>query len=281
VLSRDGQYGFTTCEGTYGDLIFVLERMEARLFDSSGETPIATFNDPTVVGALARYTDAARQHPLTPATSSKKSGWPDSSVRGDHPDGVRSGQVAMWIDYVSSHAFAPPLPFEVGVAPLPAQSEAEESIGARATTEFSVYAYYISAHTAEPQACWEWLTFLSSRSDGVQLLPARLNAAASPKWQEEVGEEPLRAYLATLEYEDTAILRLRWEHAWLAYTYPWLDEAFQATVAGEDAGQALAEAQRKVTAYLDCVERVEGFEDREVMVDCARETDPGYPLSGE
>jgi ABC-type glycerol-3-phosphate transport system substrate-binding protein len=273
ALSDDGQYGFTTREGAYGDLLFVLERMGARLFDSSGELPTPTFDDPTVVAALGRYADLSRRQPLSPATPSTQSGWPHSVVMGGHPAGVRTGQVAMWIDYIGYHAFAPPLSFETGVAPLP--------VGAQASTEFSVRAYYVSIHAAAPQACWEWLTFLSSRPEAVQLLPSRRSVAASPIWQSQVGEGALPAYQATLEYDDASIFRLRREIPWLAYACPWLDEAFRAAVAGEEVARALDEAQRKAAAYVLCLESKEGFADGEAQKACAREVDPNYQGFGE
>jgi multiple sugar transport system substrate-binding protein len=270
ALSVDGQYGFTTCEGAYGDLIFVLERMGARLYDDTCEPPMPTFGDPTVVAALGRYADLFRGQSLSPGTPSTQSGWPDAVVKGSHPSGVQSEQVAMWIDSIESYAFAPPLPFEAGVAPLPR--------GTQASTEFTVRAYYISAHADDPEACWEWLKFLSDRTEAVHLLPARHSVAASPAWQGQAGAAAMPAYQATLAYDDTDILRLRWKIRWLAYAYPWLDEAFQVVLAGGNTKPALAEAQRKAETYLLCLEREDGFANPDVLKTCAQEVDPDYPI---
>ena len=133
-------------------------------------------------------------------------------------------------------------------------------------------------HTDEPQACWEWLKFLSDRAETVHLLPARRSVADSPLWREQVGEAALPAYQATLEYDDTAIFRLRREIRWLAYAYPWLAEAFQAAVSGKDAGRALSEAQAKAEAFVACLEAAEGFSDSNQLRACARQVDPDYPL---
>lgn len=279
ALSGSDQYGFTTREGAYGDLLVVLERMGARMFDdpSKDGRPAPTFEDPTVADAMGRYADAFRGQPLSPRTPSQRSGWPNATVIGGHPDGVQAGRVAMWIDYVSTHDFAPPLPFEVGIAPLPAPSGSMGPVEVGASTEFDIKAYYVSAHAADPQACWEWLSFLSSRPEAVRLLPARRSVAASSDWQSQVDETVPPAYQATLAYRDVSILRLRWEAPWLAYTYPWLNEAFQATVAGEDARRALSAAQRKAEAYVQCLERGENFTDPETTKSCATEVDRGYP----
>jgi multiple sugar transport system substrate-binding protein len=271
-LTDGDRYGFTTREGAYGDLIFALERLGARLLDCAGETPAPTFDDPTVVAALARYAEASRRGALSPRTPSQQSGWPDAMMSGGHPARVEDGHVAMWIDYISTHHFAPPLPFEVGVVPLP--------VGAESSTEFAVSAYFVSAHTDEPQACWEWLAFLSEQAEVATTLPARRSVAASLGWRDRWDEAALSAYQAALEYAHTSIFNLRWDPHWMAYTYPWLDEAFQAVVAGGDAAQALAKAQQKAEKYVGCLEDTDGSDSNEALPVCAREVDPDYPLPG-
>lgn len=275
ALSKGDHYGFTTREGAYGDLIFVLERLGAQLFDNSHDPPTPTFDDPTVVTALGQYADLSRGEALSLRTPSVQSGWPDTVMLGMHPGGVQTGEVAMWIDRSDNHAFAGPLPFEVGTAPLPTRS------GVEGSTEFDVNAYYISTHTSEPQTCWEWLTFLSGQPEVINAgkLPLRRSVAASPAWREGVGEVALSAYQVTLEYADTSIFDLRWEIPWFGYAYPWLDAAFQAAVAGGGAQQVLAEAQIKAESLVACQEATAGFADRDRLLVCARQVDPSYPLA--
>jgi ABC-type glycerol-3-phosphate transport system substrate-binding protein len=270
ALSTEDHYGFTTYEGAYGDLIFGLERLGARLVDDARDPPRPTLDDPTVVAALTRYADRFHPQPLSPGTPSTQNGWPDTMVMGNHPEGVQRQGVAMWIDSIGLHAYAPPLLYPVGVAPLPT--------GARASTEFALRAYYISAGTGEAEACWQWCAFLSGRPETVRLLPARRSVAESFAWQQQVSPADLPAYLATLEYDDASILRLRWKIRWLAYAYPWLDEAFQATVRGANGAQALATAQAKAEELVACLEETGGFSDNEQLRACARQVDPDYPL---
>ncbi len=282
ALSEGDRYGFTTREGAYGDTIFVLERLGAQLFDDSHDPPAPTFDDPTVVVALGQYATLVRGCALTPRTPSTQSGWPDGLLVGMHPAGVQTAEVAMWVDSSEYHAFAGPLPFEVGIAPLPTQSGVEGPAGAQTSTEFDVNAYYISTHTSEPQICWEWLSFLSSQPDSVRAgqLPARRSVAASSAWREGVGEAALPAYQAVLSYTGTSIFDLRREIPWLGYAYPWLDEAFQAVVAGHDPQQALGEAQEKARALVTCLDVTEDVSDPDQLLACARHVDPDYPLAG-
>jgi multiple sugar transport system substrate-binding protein len=270
ALSTEDHYGFTTSEGAYGDLIFGLERLGARLVDDTHDPPRPTLDDPTVIAALTRYADRFRPQSLSPGTPSTHGGWPDAMVMGTHPEGVQRQGVAMWIDSIGLYAYAPPLLYPVGVAPLPT--------GARASTEFALRAYYISAQTEDPEACWQWCAFLSSQPETMHLLPARRSVTESSAWQQQVGPADLPAYRATLEYDDTSILRLRWKIRWLAYAYPWLDEAFQATVRGADGTQALAAAQARAEALVACLEEKGDFSDNEQLRACARQVDPDYPL---
>ena len=108
-------------------------------------------------------------------------------------------------------------------------------------------------------------------------LPARRRVAASPGWQAQVGQAALPAYHAALEYGDTPIFRLRWEIPWLAYTYPWLDDAFKAVVAGQDAHAALATVQAQAEQLIACAEAGGTPADRERLGECARQVDPNYP----
>jgi ABC-type glycerol-3-phosphate transport system substrate-binding protein len=110
--------------------------------------------------------------------------------------------------------------------------------------------------------------------------PPRRSVAASSVWREGVAEAALPAYLATLEFADTSTFDLRWEIPWLGYAYPWLDEAFQAVVAGYDPQQALVEAQEKARALVTCLDVTEDSSDPDQLLVCARHVDPDYPLAG-
>ncbi len=269
ALSGNQQFGFTTREGAYGDLVFVLQRLGAHLYDDTGDQPLPTLDDSTVVAALGQYADFWRKQAISPSTPSRENGWPDMMMGGMHAAGVESGQVAMWVESIDFHSMETPLSFPVGVAPLP--------VGTTASTEFLLQANYISARTDSPQACWKWLTFLSSRPEIVNLLPVRRSMADSAAWQAQVGDELLPAYRATLAYQGSAILNVRWDITWLAYSYPWLDEAFQATVNGKDPAAALVEAQARATALFKCLDAAGNIDDREQAKLCAKEIDPEYP----
>jgi ABC-type glycerol-3-phosphate transport system substrate-binding protein len=281
ALGGNDQFGFATREGTYGDLIFALERLGARLFENPAAqapstTPRPSFDDPTVVSALEQYVALSHRQQFSPATDPWQWVWPYGYFDSAKPDAedyrlerVENKEVAMWVAGATNHLWtSPQLPFEVRVAPLPLRRDNS------ASTEFEVYAYYISAHTQAPQACWEWLTFLSRepRTTTNGELPARRSMTQLPFSLYPSRDEP--AFRTTLEYENTSVFSARLKAPWLGYTYPWLYEAFVATKTGDDAEQALSRAQRKADKFLLCLEQAGGFADWEIRVACAKRVDP-------
>jgi hypothetical protein len=66
----------------------------------------------------------------------------------------------------------------------------------------------------------------------------------------------------------------------LAYACPWLDEALQSTVAGDDAERALGAAQEQAEALVTYLETSAEAADPDQLLVCARFVDPDYPLVG-
>ncbi|RPI31946.1 MAG: hypothetical protein EHM70_10180 [Chloroflexota bacterium] len=144
-------------------------------------------------------------------------------------------------------------------------------------TEFNVRAYYISAQATAPQICWDWIQFLSSEADVIDLLPVRRSIAASSQWQSEVDPDALSAYLDTLEFGNTSLFTPGAETRWLDYTDPWLSEAYISVLAGSDAKAALGIAQQKGTAFLECFYQLDEYADMNAILSCALSVDSNYP----
>jgi ABC-type glycerol-3-phosphate transport system substrate-binding protein len=159
----------------------------------------------------------------------------------------------MWVDSISYHAAAPLLPFMAGVVQLPT--------GTSVSTEFDILAFDISSHSAVPEGCWEWISYLSAEPQVVTMLPARRSVALW--WQARVEKSARPAYLTTLEFADTPIFRQRWE-------IPWLAAAFQAVVGGQDAQAALTDAQARAERLISCAGASGGSAGREQLRACAR-----------
>jgi len=259
-------YGFCPRDGAYADAPDYVAWLGGQLFDANGRP---TFDDPTVVEALTRYADLITKATPPSATERGESRWPYPIWSGGHPGPVRLGRVAMWIDFYDNHRGAPQLNFEVGVAPLPA--------GAVPLTAFTPRAFFVSAQTPHPDACWDWISFLSARPEAVSWLPVRRDIAASDAWREQADAETADAWLAILDREKTN--QRPWALSRTNYALYWFDEAFADVLAGARPSAALTAAQAKAAAFADCMAVSEVTE--EVRRTCARQVDPNVVLPGE
>jgi len=259
-------YGFYPRDGAYANAPDYVAWLGGQLFDADGRP---TFDDPTVVEALIRYADLITKATPPSATERGDSRWPYPTRWGGHPGPVGLGRVAMWIDFSDNHRGAPPLDFEVGVAPLP--------IGASPLTTFSTRALFISAQTPHPDACWDWISFLSAQPEAVSWLPVRRDIAASDAWREQAGVETANAWLTILDRGKT--IQRSWALSAANYALYWFDEAFADVLAGARPAAALPEAQVKAAAFADCIAVSEVTE--EVYRTCARQVDPNVVLPGE
>lgn len=173
-------------------------------------------------------------------------------VLGDHAGKVGTGQVAMWVTWWFLYDMAPPLDFEVGVVSWPQMNGG-----------LSVSGFYISAETESPQACWEWIKFLSiTQPELIDDLPVQWLALEDPMLEERMGEEALAAYLTILESESLpprGSLPM-WADA---IPYYWLKDAFREVLEeGTDPSAVLAEAQAEAQAWVDCLNQADDNEEQ-------------------
>jgi ABC-type glycerol-3-phosphate transport system substrate-binding protein len=165
----------------------------------------------------------------------------------DRDNLIEGGRVGMWM---CMRSYSPEDAIREGIymAPLPK--------GKRGITEQMFHAYYISADTPHPKACWEWIKFLS---DQIPIwVPPRRSQVGSDAFREKVGEKMQAIYLEALEYDDSNIFKglEGLPESWRAYLF--LGKALEEIVwEGADIREALAEAQRKAEAYVDCLRRSE------------------------
>jgi ABC-type glycerol-3-phosphate transport system substrate-binding protein len=258
------QYGFYPVFGAYADAATYVAWLGGQLFDAQGQP---AFVDPSVVEATALY--AALVSGAAPPETLEQTGDRLSGVTvtwGERPGLVQSGQAGIWVDEYQHHGVARPLEFRFGVAPLPAGAVSFPA---------TLRALYISANAADPDACWQWIAFLSAQPQAVRLLPVRRDVAASDAWRERVGQETAEAWMQILARPQAP------QPPW--YTDPvadhalyWFDEALAQVFAGASPTDALADAQGKASAFTSCME--ERAEDEQAWRTCARQADPAITL---
>lgn len=224
------QYGFLPLNGDASDLPVLMALRGAALWDQEGRP---RFNEPEVVAAVRWYTDLALKHGVMPVFSNDL---PDRDPTAQEARYalVRSGRVAMWTDFsgIDRHDIWP-TDTEVGMAPLPA--------GGEGVSEFLYEGLFIAADTSHPEACWEWLRFVSGQLEPVRGLPARLSFLESTAFAGQVGREAVETYRDSLAYADLS----RPATLEASSQIRWFYQAVADIWAGARPEIALAEAQRE------------------------------------
>jgi multiple sugar transport system substrate-binding protein len=258
--AADPIYGFSPGQGAYGRAPYYVTWLGGRLFGADG---LPTFDDPTVIKAVERYVALIANAAPPAATNHDRSHW-FLYTSGAHPASVAAGRAAMWSDsFRNRRHHASPLNFEVGVVPLP--------VGTVPLNEFRTQALFISAQTPHPDACWNWIAFLSAQSGAMSELPVRFDVVADDDWREQVGEATADAWLTVLNRLET--VRFPWSDHPAAYSALfWLDQALVDVFAGARPADALRVAQAKAVDFADCLSGRES--DQEAVTECVFLVDP-------
>lgn len=197
-----GIYGYTTTgtvtDPTYPEVPFFIYQHGGRLFDSVLNPTHTTFDDPLTIEAVEWYARLFHEYDIapTPAEARRAFGGGQYAIF----DGLRHGQVGMWVGQLSDRGgMTWPVEWFVnwGMAPLPRDVQS--------ITQADVEGYAIHAQTENPDACWQWITFLSQQMP-YRLMPARKSLAESTAYGRLVGEEV--AIVARASMEDAVLINL-------------------------------------------------------------------------
>ncbi|MGD2078894.1 MAG: extracellular solute-binding protein, partial [Chloroflexota bacterium] len=236
-----------------------VESRVAEMVDLDADPPQIKLDDPEVAEALRWYTDLYLTHEVAPYYP------PDS----EDPSGlgipqgyltIESGQAAMWPDTSAAVPFrAQQMGLNIGVVPFPVDGP-DSATNLMQPSELS-----ISVGTANPEAAWHWVDYLSRQSTdlaavlgGRANLPARSSVAEASGFWDEVDEELGEALNYAIDHAYTTKLR--------SGVYEAFNEAFEAIMAGDKTVEAaLADAQIAAEASLD-ENLAEGSDDDEEIV---------------
>jgi ABC-type glycerol-3-phosphate transport system substrate-binding protein len=163
----------------------------------------------------------------------------------------------------------------IGVASLPIGSG-----GSTGGNYISSNGYYISADTPAKQACWKWISYLTSAVDVKQGLPARKSVAGSEAYKQKVGAERAAAYQASLgEGGKSSVYEFfSGKSSWLSYSIFWLAKAYGDVANGKvPVDKALADAQKLSDDYRACVVQNKAESDVKQQRKCLKQVDPTIP----
>lgn len=268
------RYGFVSVGGIQ-DIFYFVGQFGGRLTTGSGKDLRATFTDPKSVEALQWYLDLDKVHEVMPpiVLNYKRDdpGRPDMSY-----EIIQSGRAGMWFDqgygFIGKPADigGPGPSFEVGLAPLPIGG------GGLRSGDFYSQALYISANAAQPEACWEFMKYITADVTTLQYsggIPARTSVVNSPEYAQVAQPELLelhKAYEQALQRPGQPGDSLNDVYGGSLDLY-WLFQALDRALTGEASlEQGLADAQEKTNTFMECVA---GGETPPI---CALQADPAY-----
>ena len=274
------QYGYVGDYFEANELVLMLQALGAKLVDATQDPPKAVFDDATMRSAIQWYADLYRKHDVKPmfVTDYTQLLTDAATALGEREALIDDGRAAMW----SAYAGLPNLTgstkrptMNIGVASLPIGAA-----GSKGGNYIASNGYYISADTPAKQACWKWITYLTTAVDVKQGLPARKSVATSEAYQQKVGTERAAAYRASLGETGTSSVYefFSGKNSWLSYAIFWLAKAYGQVADGSvPADKALADAQKMADDYRACVVQNDAQSDVKQQRMCLKQVDPTIP----
>lgn len=164
----------------YNDPLAFIYQNGGRIFDDFQNPTRTTFDDPRTVEALEWYAKLMfeQEAAATPYQARQAYG-----IAGSFQTGIKEGRLGMWSGGLSERGGRLlPEPWDVswGVVPLPQ--------GQSPGTFSSTVGYVISGQAVAPDACWEWIDFLT-RQVPQNGMPARRSVAESEAFADQVGKD--------------------------------------------------------------------------------------------
>ncbi|MBE7530366.1 MAG: extracellular solute-binding protein [Ardenticatenaceae bacterium] len=272
------QYGFVPEVVEAATIAPMLSSHGARLLDTSTNPATFAFTAPGTVAAVRWYTDLSRTYGVKPAfiMGNAESLEPGSGVifYFDERRRLIQGELAaMWSrwsnnDYGHLQADTEGLT-NLGAVPLPLNPGAQSTIS-------SEMAYFIAADTQHRQACWQWLTFITTIDASVGM-PARISLAESAAYRRRVGAEIAAAQIAAvkqMEQLDPLVAQVQWMAPGTVWFYRALAQIVNEVMPVE---AALDSAQDTFDAYRNCIIDNSAYQDIQLQARCARDVDATFP----
>ncbi len=264
-------YGFVPLDGR-GFVNYLLTSQGVQLYDFSATPPNINFNQPDVLNIVSKLADEAAQGAI-PAIDDP----PDyrKGNAGERLNLVQQGQAALWMDQAGgdSSLFPPDQSpdFEIGVVPLPATGRPLEP-------DQSGVSLFISKKAQNPEACWEWMKFLSVHPEAFLGIPVRSSALDSPEFKAHAGADTAAVYQQVLTQPHQDPYPDLVEKYPSSPLYIWWPDTLASVFEGASPAQALTELQGKAQAYLKCISAASDPNQQDAWVGCAKQADPEFKL---
>lgn len=233
--SATGLYGFAPINSSEYILPFIMAH-GGQIVDDWRNPVRVSFDDLLVIEAVDRYASLIYDYGVSPTDEEARQsfGGGQYAIYG----GILAGRFGLWADFYSSRgglAWSQQWEFEWGATTVPRDPE----LASLALVE----ALAISAQAEQPEACWQWVSFLSQKVPG-RLAPARRSLAESQTFEQQAGADVAAAVRASLEHATIIPPDMPAMYNELG---PVWDRAIKAVLSGEASAQeALSQAQHEV-----------------------------------
>jgi ABC-type glycerol-3-phosphate transport system substrate-binding protein len=154
-----------------------------RLYDDLRAPTYPTYDDPLTVEAMMWYADLFHEHDVAPTPEQLREA---VAISADYAVfvAILRGQVGMWMGELweqEGWGEGSEWEFAWGMVPLPRD--------ARAATLVASDQLFIFADAQNPDACWQWLSFVSQHMPPGWLAPMRSSLGESEAYEQLVGDE--------------------------------------------------------------------------------------------
>lgn len=237
-------FGYAPTDRIFDAVSFIYQH-GGRLLDDLQNPTRPTFDDPLTIEALEWYARLIHEYNVVPTQQQLY----DENLggAGSVVVGVYMNRIGMWTGWLSergggrgSETWPGEWKMRWGVAPMPRD--------AQSATPMSVEGYFVSSRAQHPDACWQWISFLS-RQTTHRLMPARKSLIESATYQQQIGSDIAAVAQASMESAMLPSPRLAefaggvWEIFWRA-----LDEIISGRSTPEE---AMTRAQQEAERVLE------------------------------
>lgn len=186
------QWGFVS---RWPDHLTLIRAQAGPLVNYQTEPPTPLFEQPQVTAAVRWYTDLYLTHEVAPYFAPTE----DNVFMPETESLINESRIAMWQDWAALWDLNnSPAGLDLGVAPFPVSETNAQ------TDPFVANGLAMSAGTAQPEAAWRWIDFLSRRAIAVggatPPLPARRSTAAATGFWQQLDEEMATALRYAIDH---------------------------------------------------------------------------------
>jgi len=181
-------FGYGMNRPSLGDYLFFVYPHGGRLVDDLQNSTRPTFDDPLTVEALEWYADLMYEHNVAPTPEQSRTLFCCSSEVapiGAIDIGIVNGKVGMWMGRFSERGG---MRYFSGVKWRRRWGMVTVPRDARSATLAWGEGLFISSQAQNPDACWQWIVFLSEQVP-CSLIPARRSLVESTVYDQLVGND--------------------------------------------------------------------------------------------